>query len=99
MPKKRSDLPNSRSLESSPGISLGVAVIRRAIQDLTITGVRNSKNIRKDAFDFLVYRLWEVRSLWAAVLQGIITKKSILESVERRCRVDSAGNITPTRKQ
>lgn len=89
----------TKEVAKNPFVSLAVAVVRRALQDLSITGIRNSKFIRQDAYDFLVNRMWRRGQVWADVLVGVVDKSSILSAVSRRCRREIDGNITPMRKK
>ena len=99
MSKRKTDLPSSRYIESNPYVAIGVAVVRRALQDLTIRGIRRAKSVREDALEFLTKRLWEPSNLWQEVLSGIINKRSILLSVKKRCLVDEKGKPTILRKK
>jgi hypothetical protein len=64
-------------------LALAAAVVRRAYQDLTTLREREADTIRRDAYDFLVNRLWEPDSIWYEILHSFLAKKDVLEVVHR----------------
>lgn len=84
---------------SHPYVLLAVAVIRRALQDLTLSGVRNAPILRADAYRFLTENLWKPKSLWGNILSGVIMKKDIKDYIDGCCKIDSSGNVIPLRKK
>lgn len=79
--------------ELVPHRALALAVIHRAVQDLTISHDRDSAQIRGDAYHFLTYRLWVADCMWNSILQGCLVQRQMLEMVHRKVRRLPDGQI------
>ena len=84
---------------TSPEAKLALAVLHRAILDLSSTKELGAKLIRQDAYDFLVNRLWEEASeddydnLWRAILDLSCSRDLVLQLVHARCELLPDGQI------
>ena len=80
-------------------VVLAAAVIRRALQDLTITGIPHHMKVRQDAHDFLNKRLWAPDCLWQRLLSSVLNRRDILLSVKKRCYLDKYGKVLPVEEE
>ena len=65
---------------------LAAAVIRRAFQDLRGLSGPHSASIRRDAFEFLSFRLWQSNSLWYDLVGSSLMKRQLIETARQRYR-------------
>ena len=63
---------------------IATAVIKRAFQDLVLRGDIHARCIRRDAYDFLMHRLWEPDSIWREILGASLVKKNIILECQKR---------------
>ena len=70
--------------ESGAFRKLAVAIIERAIFDLSLCSSRYSELHRQDAHEFLTERLWEESCLWNLFLNGVITKAKMCKLVKQK---------------
>lgn len=67
-------------------VAIAVAVIARAVQDLTSRAERHSDSIRLDAYLFLTERLWRDDCVWQEILEDRLPRDQMLREVHRRVR-------------
>lgn len=73
--------------------NLAVAVVSRAVHDLTATHEENTDAIRHEAYMFLTEYLWRPSCVWSQILDGSINKESVLRKVHERCRLTPDNKI------
>ena len=84
---------------ASSEVKLAMAVLHRAILDLSTTKELGAKLIRQDAYDFLVNRLWEGENeedydnLWRAILGLSCSRDLVLDLVHERCELLPNGHV------
>ena len=85
-------LPNAQPL-----VVLSMAVVKRALQDLTIAARHlgpEIQEIRLDAYEFLTETLWTPTCLWGEILGNSISRKRIMVAIKRRCRYEKGHVYT-----
>lgn len=65
---------------------LAVAIIERAILDLSLSPSRYSEMHRQDAYEFLMERLWDEECMWNTYLGGTITRPKVRKLVKQKMR-------------
>jgi len=82
-------------------IQLATAILRRAFQDLTITVEPgyNIHELRYDAYDFLMNRLWEPDNLWGELISTFLERKTLVDAVSRKCSLGKDGRVYLTKEQ
>src|SRR5258706_5597700 len=85
-------IPSMHS-ELVPQRALALAVVHRAVQDLTISHDRDSAQIRIDAYNFLTHRLWGSDCMWNSILEGCLVQRHVIDLVHRKVRRLPTGLI------
>lgn len=73
-------------------LRLAVAVIKRALADLHCHEI-HARAIRRDAYDFLINRLWEPDSLWGEIISPYLERRTMCEEVNSKVRILANGDV------
>lgn len=92
------DIFTDDSAKSTPFTLLAAAIVKRAFQDLCVTGERRAARVRKEAYEFLTEGLWSSSCVWRELLPDSVTRQSVMEAISKRVVVGRFGEITPARE-
>lgn len=72
---------------------LAAAILRRAFQDLCISGEPGWPVLRRDAYEFLVTEMWYPNCLWRDILEEMLVKDVIIAAVHKLVKRMPDGRI------